>query len=146
MTWSQLLIPLAARTRTQHSVSFHCPSNRAIVFGGYSSEHGWLNDVWVLDFNSQSAWQPPDHGALPEGRRGHCAEVVADRLWIVGGAQDGCVVDNVASLCLETWEWSQVPPDLAYWLLVVVCHISVLCCCCHFAVQSVTKEETLLHA
>jgi hypothetical protein len=108
MTWSLLLLSLAAHARTQHSLSFDSRCNRAIIFGGYSSNHGYLNDVWVLDFDSRSAWQPSDHGELPAVRRGHCAEVVGNRLWVVGGAQASGVVNDVASLCLETWEWSQV--------------------------------------
>ena len=108
MHWRQIEAPTRAPGRSQHSLAYHAASNSAIVFGGYSTERGFLGDVSVLNLDTAEAWQPADHGAFPAGRRGHVAEVAGDAMWVIGGAQAAGAVAEVYRLCLRTWAWSQV--------------------------------------
>lgn len=58
---------IQARTRTppgrcHHSSCWHAESRSVLVFGGYASRQGCLNDVQVFNMDHMEWWQPGDSG------------------------------------------------------------------------------------
>jgi hypothetical protein len=117
--WAQVASSgTSAIARTQHTTSYHSASDTALLFGGYSAAHGHLNDLWALRVESQELWRPDDHGSMPTVRRGHVAEMVGDKLWIFGGANQSEALADLYTLDVSTWRWSKVRPftQRGYWM------------------------------
>ena len=109
ISWKELAVGCTTfSARCQHTISFYSRGQCAIIYGGYNVRTKYLGDVWVMDLSTHSLWQASDHGELPHARRGHVAQVIEDRLWIFGGANDTEVLGDVMCLCLKTWQWTKV--------------------------------------
>lgn len=108
LVWKQLASARGIPARTQHTICHDPVSNCVVLFGGYASPQGHLNDLWVLDLRTGEAWQPRDHGSVPTPRRGHIAEAVGNAMWLVGGAGDSGTLSDVYKLDLSSWKWSEV--------------------------------------
>jgi hypothetical protein len=95
-TWTNMVpggsTPLG---RIGHSAVYDTPTNRMIVFGGYSSALGYLNDVWVLSSASGLGGPPAtwnltiaqDWSGSPAWRFGHSAvyDEANRRMLVFGG-------------------------------------------------------------
>ncbi|KAG2486927.1 hypothetical protein HYH03_014426 [Edaphochlamys debaryana] len=108
---------------------------RLYVHGGFDGTH-CLGDTWVLDPQTWH-WSRLQHrgGTPPSPRRGHAAEVVADRYLVVQGGYDGagCLSDG-AVLDTETGDWwdlaaaggpEDMPTARAHHSLTLVGHVLV---------------------
>lgn len=83
LEWRQVRHACAARARSQHTLVYDPARNVAVMFGGYSSGHGHLNDVVLVDLVSHEVWQPHVDGPTPPARRSHVAQVIGDEMWCV---------------------------------------------------------------
>ena len=108
LAWTRLAASNSVPARTQHTACYHPQSDVVLIFGGYSSTHGHLNDLWVLNLRAGELWQPRDHGHVPAQRRGHVAEIVGTSMWLFGGADDDGPLGDVYCLNLQDWQWKQV--------------------------------------
>lgn len=109
LAWSKIDVHASSLSgRCQHTISYDDANHKAIVFGGYSTAKGHLGDVWVIELKSQRVWQPSDHGQLPSARRGHTAQVLRSKLWVIGGADHTGALADSYCLDLETWLWCKV--------------------------------------
>ena len=110
LVWSKPAINGAgASARGGHSAVLY--GNELIVFGGqfYAGEFQYLNDLHWLDVETLTWSQKKVSGDIPEGRYGHSAHLVGDRMFIVGGrCKGGKVLRKVFFLNLLTLNWVQV--------------------------------------
>lgn len=89
-----------------HTASLY-QGNRLVVFGG-ENEHGeYLSDVVVFDVPTSTWTQPEVRGQIPRGRARHAAVIHDDKLFILGGSENGCILDDMSYLDLKTWTWSR---------------------------------------
>ena len=108
LSWAPAAPGNSAPCRSQQTLCYCAALNVAVVFGGYSTQEGHLNDLWVLDMTSDELRKPKDTGSFPTARRGHCAEVIGQHMWVFGGASHGSMLADTYKLCLKTWRWTLV--------------------------------------
>jgi hypothetical protein len=113
--WTQLT-PTGALpcVRYLHSAIYDPVRDRMVVFGGYGSPGGYLNDVWALSLAGTPAWTAlAPTGAPPSGRRGHGAiyDPVRDRMVVFGGTDGTNARNDVWALSLSgTPAWTALTP------------------------------------
>jgi hypothetical protein len=73
-----------------------------IVFGGCYMESKCFNDVYFLDFRSQSWITFNTSGKVPSPRQGHSAVLYGSTMWIYGGSSSEGYLNDLYSLNLET--------------------------------------------
>jgi len=114
-TWS---IPSCAVAgvfpRNRYSSTCVCLGQRIIIFGGFSPEGYWLNDLHVLDTQSEDQrythmwYQPETSGNPPCPRAAHSCTVVGRKLFIFGGNDGANLFDDLYILDTETFHWTRV--------------------------------------
>lgn len=73
-----------------------------VIFGGCYMESKCYNDLYFLDFRTQS-WIPfPATGAIPSPRQGHSATLYGSTMWVYGGSSGNGYSSELFSLNLET--------------------------------------------
>ncbi|EFJ06921.1 hypothetical protein SELMODRAFT_134697 [Selaginella moellendorffii] len=79
-----------------------------IVFGGYRSNVGHLNELWMLDLRWMD-WHLPDYYRDPPApRRGHGAVIIGTKMYVFGGYDGKTNFGDFYTLDLGTMEWNQV--------------------------------------
>nr|XP_024360494.1 uncharacterized protein LOC112274886 isoform X4 [Physcomitrium patens] len=79
-----------------------------IVFGGYRSCAGHLNETWFLDLHLMT-WTSPDYrGIPPSPRRGHGAAIVDKRMYVLGGYNGAEHLEDLHVLNIESMTWELV--------------------------------------
>lgn len=110
--------------RTNHAAALD-KKGRIYIFGGYSSDGQFLNDLWVLSVSEPSpkAWKARDllrvtwekpftTGKFPEARESHTMTIVDRKLAVFGGyAASGKVLNDLHIFDLDASDWSQ--PEVA---------------------------------
>lgn len=83
-----------------------------IMFGGEDSRRRLLNDVCILDLETQ-VWEIVDAaGTPPSPRTGHTAALYGDRyLLVFGGSAHSRCYNDLHILDLQNMEWSQAQPQ-----------------------------------
>jgi len=114
-TWS---IPSCAVAglfpRNRYSSTCVCLGQRIIIFGGFSPEGYWLNDLHVLDTQSEDQrfthmwYQPETSGNPPCPRAAHSCTVVGRKLFFFGGNDGASLFDDLYILDTETFHWTKV--------------------------------------
>lgn len=111
--WSKPLIHGLRSTkppaRCEHTAC-KTSSNEVTIFGGWTDRP--MNDCWVFNFVDMEWRQVPTSGIQPRPRYRHTAEVLNNKMFILGGSENG---DDIADgsrhlgvhvLSLSTMEWS----------------------------------------
>lgn len=79
-----------------------------IVFGGYRSCTGHLNETWFLDLHLM-IWTSPDYnGVPPSPRRGHGAAIIDKSMYIFGGYNGAEHLSDFHVLNVESMVWEIV--------------------------------------
>jgi len=101
--------------RNRYSSTCVCLGLRIIIFGGFSPEGYWLNDLHVLDTQSEDQrythmwFQPETSGTPPCPRAAHSCTVIGRKLFIFGGNDGANLFDDLYILDTETFHWTRVP-------------------------------------
>ncbi len=97
--------------RWKHSAIFDSELNRVVFFGGKGSVD-CLNDVWALSLNDLSWSQISTSGQVPTIRQSHSAiyDPVNKRMIVFGGTNPSSVFNDLYSLDLSTYVWTQLSP------------------------------------
>lgn len=111
----------------RYSSTSACVDNKHIfIFGGFSHEGYWLNDLHVLDTNkmdqeayfedgsiastnilSHMWYQPETSGTPPVPRAGHSSTVVGKKIYYFGGNDARNLYDCLYVLDTENFHWSR---------------------------------------
>lgn len=79
-----------------------------IVFGGYRSCVGHLNETWFLDLHLM-IWTSPDYvGVPPSPRRGHSAAIIDKYMYVSGGYNGTEHLSDLHVLNVERMVWECV--------------------------------------
>ncbi|XP_002992072.2 uncharacterized protein LOC9650264 isoform X2 [Selaginella moellendorffii] len=93
---------------SQHTSCVSSDDNHMIVFGGYRSNVGHLNELWMLDLRWMD-WHLPDYYRDPPApRRGHGAVIIGTKMYVFGGYDGKTNFGDFYTLDLGTMEWNQV--------------------------------------
>ncbi len=130
MTWSRPVLA-GALPCDRYSHTMSAMGSMLILFGGFSSDGYWLNDVFVLDtafkqpfipaapsfgqreqsVQEQQAlltwWEPAIAGTPPSPRAAHSATVIGRCIFFFGGNDGSRLFDDLHVLDLDTMVWSQ---------------------------------------
>ncbi|EIW73197.1 hypothetical protein TREMEDRAFT_37220 [Tremella mesenterica DSM 1558] len=90
--------------------------NYLVVFGGGNGQAA-LNDVWALDVSDPSrlSWQEwRTKGDVPQKKGYHTANLVGDRMIVVGGSDGHASFADVHILNLQTLVWTLVPTEIKH--------------------------------
>ena len=112
--WSKPLVPGGNKDkphgRSEHTAS-KIGTNEIAIFGGCTME-GPMNDIWVFNYVDME-WKPLiTSGIHPKPRFRHSAEVMNNKLYILGGScdpkdiADGNKHLGIHELSLDTLSWS----------------------------------------
>jgi len=101
--------------RDSHSAVYDGPRDRMVVFGGYSSSDGVLNDTWALALSGGGTWSPvTPNGGLPPMRYAHTAiaDAPRNRMIVFGGfGVSGPMMNDAWSLSFTNpIKWTQLSP------------------------------------
>ena len=108
--WSQ---PEKQNSAVPASFSHHTAcvtedANYMVVFGGYRSCVGHLNETWLLDLHTMT-WTSPDYfGVPPSPRRGHSAVIVDKRMYVFGGYNGSAHLPDLQVLHLASMTWESI--------------------------------------
>ena len=100
--------------RTEHSVA-KVSTNVVAIFGGWTSDGRPQNDLWMLDYQNLEWTRKDTSGIQPRPRYRHTCEVIGNRLWILGGSDNGDddasrasknVMAGISELNLDTLVWT----------------------------------------
>ncbi len=116
--WSQPERQLGAvpGSFSHHTCCITQDEKQMIVFGGYRSGVGHLNETWLLDLQLM-AWTSPDYvvGVPPSPRRSHAAAIIEKCMFVFGGYNGKEHLADLHILDLESMAWQlcvQVCGDL----------------------------------
>lgn len=116
-SWSKPLINSKIRppSRTDFSI-VKVRTNVCMMFGGYTSDNKVVGDLWSLDYQNLEWREEAVSGIKPRPRYRHTAEVIGNKMYILGGVDNGdddatqskgSTFATINVLNLETMEWSQ---------------------------------------
>ncbi|XP_016533759.1 kelch domain-containing protein 1 [Poecilia formosa] len=118
-------------------ISMLCCSSRLIYFGGYGHKvladitsrsrnfipdetswvddlfWGWNNEVHVFDPVKGSWAEPQTHGRPPAPRAAHAGATLGRRGYVCGGRVMETRTNDLHSLDLESWTWTEIVPSSA---------------------------------
>ncbi|KAL3677629.1 hypothetical protein R1sor_027577 [Riccia sorocarpa] len=108
--WSQPPSPVGAKPGpiSQHTSCLFKEGRSMVVFGGYRSSVGLLNELWILDLQWMIWSSPEFFGTPPSRRRGHGAAIIGSKMLVFGGFNG---VDNLLdlhALDLESMTWELI--------------------------------------
>ena len=95
--------------RCEHSAT-KTGTNTVTVFGGWADKP--MNDLWNFNYVDMEWKQLPTSGIQPRARYRHTAEVIAGKLFILGGSENGeDIADgsrhlSIHVLSLQNQDWS----------------------------------------
>ena len=104
--WSQprYSIGLKPSPLSQHTSCLY-QARYMVVFGGYSTSNGHLNELWIFDLHVLS-WSCPEYfGTPPSKRRGHGAAIVKDKMYIFGGFDGTSHLNDLHCIDLQSLSW-----------------------------------------
>eukprot|EP00879_Flechtneria_rotunda_P015907 GHRR01016635.1.p1 GENE.GHRR01016635.1~~GHRR01016635.1.p1 ORF type:complete len:1115 (+),score=388.60 GHRR01016635.1:222-3566(+) len=94
--------------RCHHSICFYSRDRSLVVFGGWASRRGCLNDLWLFHLDHMEWWQPDTNDSLPSCRRSHAAALSGHQLFVHGGVDShGIHLRDLWCLDMKTWTWQQ---------------------------------------
>ncbi|KAG0601549.1 hypothetical protein M758_11G120800 [Ceratodon purpureus] len=109
--WSQPEKPrIGARpgSFSHHTACMTQDHRHMIVFGGYRSCAGHLNETWFLDLHLM-IWTSPDYiGVPPSPRRGHSAAIIDKRMYVLGGYNGVAHLSDFHVFNVESMIWESV--------------------------------------
>ena len=96
------------RGRGLPRVVLNTTSNRMWMFGGYSNEELWENDLWFVDLhNGTLTWNEVFPSVSPSPRVDMAGELSSDgRFWIYGGADSSGPLSDLWFILLEAPGWA----------------------------------------
>jgi len=103
--------------RNRYSSSCVVLGKRILIFGGFSPEGYWLNDLHVLDTESDDSrythmwYQPETSGQPPSPRAAHSCTLVGRKLFFFGGNDGQTLYDDLHILDTETFHWQKMHPQ-----------------------------------
>jgi hypothetical protein len=101
--------------RAGQAAVFDRSRDRMIVFGGYNSTEGFLNDVWVLSLAGTPAWTRMTPAGTPPPGRDFSAVVLDaadDRILVFGGNVGAGFANDLWQLSLgNTPTWTRLDPS-----------------------------------
>jgi len=133
--WSHV-VTAGEQPYARYSASCVKIGKNIILFGGYSYEGYWMNDLRVLDTNyvegatyipslgsglensglgtpksfiSHMWYEPETSGPVPSPRAAHSCTVVGRKLFIFGGNNHNTLFGDLYVLDTETFKWSMPP-------------------------------------
>lgn len=96
-------------SRAEHSAC-KTATNEVTIFGGWADRP--LNDLWTFNYVDME-WKPTiTSGIQPRPRYRHTAEVIGNKMFVLGGSDNGkdvaedCKYLAVHELALDTMQWS----------------------------------------
>lgn len=93
---------------SHHTACMTQDQRHMIVFGGYRSCAGHLNETWFLDLHLMM-WTSPDYnGVPPSPRRGHGAAIIDKSMYIFGGYNGVEHLSDFHALNVESMVWETV--------------------------------------
>ena len=104
--WSQPTYPLGAKPSplSQHTSCLHL-GRYMVVFGGYNTSNGHLNELWIFDLHALSWTSPEYFGTPPSKRRGHGAAIIRDKMYIFGGFDGTSHLNDLHCIDLHSFSW-----------------------------------------
>lgn len=101
--------------RDSHSAVYDGPRDRMVVFGGYSSNDGPLNDTWALSLSGGGTWSSiVPNGGPPAIRYAHAAisDAPRNRMIVFGGfgASGPMLTDTWSLSFTNPIKWTQLSP------------------------------------
>lgn len=108
--------------REWHSAIYDPIRDRMIVYGGWTSPDGILDDVWALGLSSSPSWSRLLTTPSPPGHRFHSAiyDDRRDRMVVFSGSGRVGAPKEVWALSLSTGQWTELsttgswPPGVPY--------------------------------
>ncbi|KAL2636441.1 hypothetical protein R1flu_007920 [Riccia fluitans] len=93
---------------SQHTSCLFKKGRSMVVFGGYRSSVGLLNELWILDLQCM-LWSSPEYfGTPPSRRRGHGAAIIGTKMFVFGGFNGVENLSDLHALDLESMTWELV--------------------------------------
>lgn len=102
-SWTGPALSVRPSARVGHAAVYDPIGDRMIVFGGFNSSTGFLNDVWQLTLSGTPSWtQLAPSGPSPSPRTGTGAvyDPLSQRMLFFGGNIGGTPDDAIWSLSL----------------------------------------------
>jgi N-acetylneuraminic acid mutarotase len=90
----------APSSRSGHSLLPY--NNTLVLFGGCNSGSLCYNDVQVYSFQDAAWSRIQTSGTAPRAREGHSANIVANEMFIFGGASMQSLLNDLYALDLDT--------------------------------------------
>ncbi|KAL6076185.1 F-box only protein 42 [Balamuthia mandrillaris] len=82
--------------------------NKLLLFGGRTDGNKQLNDLFVLDLEKHFWKRFSPDSTFPEGRAGHTATVISNKLVLFGGQTSRQkYLNSVYTLCFDTMKWTK---------------------------------------
>lgn len=111
-SWTKLTTGGAPILGRQDPATIYDPvGQRMVVFGGYTQDGDFTNQVWTLSLNGATDWTyVPTTGTPPSGRNTvmYAHDSARNRLIVFGGYDGSAFCSDTWSLDLATMAWSQV--------------------------------------
>lgn len=104
-SWTVPPVSGAVPTKRKSHTLTHS-NGRLYLFGGAGEGGEKLNDVYKLDIATHAWSALSTTGEQPTGREGHTAVVLAERLYVFGGADAHGKLNDVRILDLASHRWS----------------------------------------
>jgi PKD repeat protein/fibronectin type 3 domain-containing protein len=99
-TWTNMNPATHPSLRFSHSMAYDAQSDRVILFGGWDYDHGYINDTWSYDYDTNT-WMNINPATSPSARDGHgmAYDVQSDRITLFGGEE------YLHGPCDDTWSY-----------------------------------------
>ncbi|BFI15065.1 hypothetical protein MPTK1_5g09080 [Marchantia polymorpha subsp. ruderalis] len=92
----------------QHTSCLYENGPYMVVFGGYRSSVGLLNELWFLDVHWM-LWSSPEYfGTPPVPRRGHGAAIIGTKMFVFGGFNGSENLADLHFLDFDSMTWNNV--------------------------------------
>jgi N-acetylneuraminic acid mutarotase len=113
-TWSEIVVSGPTPTPRETRAIYDPVRDRVVIFGGFGTTTGHLNQTWALELSGVPSWhQLFTSGPTPEARRGQAVVYDADldRMILIGGYNNYAFFADVWALDLASATWSPLPQD-----------------------------------
>eukprot|EP01119_Soliformovum_irregulare_P004046 TRINITY_DN1505_c0_g1_i1.p1 TRINITY_DN1505_c0_g1~~TRINITY_DN1505_c0_g1_i1.p1 ORF type:complete len:440 (+),score=93.95 TRINITY_DN1505_c0_g1_i1:195-1322(+) len=95
---------------TEHSAVVY--KSKAYLFGGYTPNKGYSDQLFTLDFDKRILSVIQTKGNAPAGRSAQTAVEWGGKMWVYGGWNGEESKNDFYKLDLETLEWTQIHSDI----------------------------------